>query len=142
MTNKISLEIVSPEKPVLKDDVDFIVIPASDGEIGILPGHTHLLAELAVGEMRITKGGEVQLFAVSGGFAEVHPDRVSVFAETAEMAKEIDAERARLAAEKAKQALSRAVNSQDLENAQAALRRALMRLHVSEQGSSRRQRPR
>jgi F-type H+-transporting ATPase subunit epsilon len=140
MAVKLSLEIVSPERPVAQQDVDFVVLPAVDGEIGILSGHTHLLTVLGVGELRITASGQVSTFAVSGGFAEVHPNRVSVFAEAAEMATEIDTERARLAAERAKQEISQAASPEDLSLAQAALRRALLRLHVSE-GISRRQRP-
>lgn len=134
---KIALEVITPERSVLKDEVDSVVIPAHDGEYGILPGHTHFLAQLLPGELRIKKDGLTEYFAVSGGFAEVHPDRVQVFAETAEMAKEIDSERARLALEKAKATLSRAISQEELDKAQAALRRALMRLRVAE-GLSRR----
>lgn len=129
----ISLEIVTPEKFILKDEVDFVVLPAFEGEMGILPGHAPLLAQLVAGELRIKKGSEVQLFAISGGFAEVHPHKVEIFSETAEMSKEIDQERARLAAEKAKSALSKEFTTpEDLAKAQAALRRALVRLRVSE----------
>lgn len=138
MVKKIALEIVSPERLVLRDTVDFVVLPAYEGEYGILPGHTHFLAQLSAGELRIVKDNETDFFSVSGGFAEVHPDKVAVFAESAEMAKEIDVERARLSAEKAKQELTKAVTPQDLANAQAALRRALLRLRVSEQISRRR----
>src|SRR5258708_3905082 len=99
---KIALEVITPEKLALKDDVDFVVLPAYEGECGILPGHTHFLAQLVPGSLRIKKGDDVQHFAISGGFGEVHPDRVSVFAETAEMATDIDAERARLAMDRAK----------------------------------------
>ncbi len=133
----ISLEIITPERSVLKETVDSVVLPAFNGEYGILPGHTHFLAQLTAGELRIRKGGEVEYFAVSGGFAEVHPDRVEVFAETAEMSKEIDSERARLALERAKAGLAKAVSQEEVEKAQASLRRALIRLRVSE-GLSRR----
>lgn len=133
----ISLEIITPERSVLKEPVDSVVLPAFNGEYGILPGHTHFLAQLTAGELRIRKGGEVEYFAVSGGFAEVHPDRVEVFAETAEMSQEIDSERARLALERAKSGLAKAVSQEEIEKAQAALRRALIRLRVAE-GVSRR----
>lgn len=139
MTKKISLEIITPEKLALKEDADFIVLPAYEGEMGILPGHTHLLTQLAAGELRVKQEGALRFFAVSGGFVEVHPDKVQVFAETAELAEEIDAERARLAAQKAKTQLTQAATQQDLAAAQAALRRALIRLRVSE-GLSRSQR--
>lgn len=129
---KILLEVITPEKLTLKEEADFVVLPAFEGEMGILPGHTPLLTQLNAGTLRIRKNGETRLFAVSGGFAEVHPDRIEVFAETAEMAEEIDAERAKLAAAKAKDALAKAISPQDLANAQAALRKALVRLRVSE----------
>lgn len=128
----ITLEIVTPEKVALKDEVDSIVLPAFKGEMGILPRHTHLLTQLSAGELRIGKNGKTDFFAISGGFAEVHPDKVEVFAETAEMAEEIDVKRARIASEKAKEKLSKISSPQDLASAQAALRRALIRLHVSE----------
>lgn len=133
MAARFSLEVVSPERPVLEREAEFVVLPAVDGEIGVLSGHAHLLTVLGVGELRVTAGGEISTYAVSGGFAEVHPDRVSVFAEAAELAKEIDVERARQAAERAKQAIGKAANPEDLARAQAALRRALLRLHVSEE---------
>jgi F-type H+-transporting ATPase subunit epsilon len=141
MGKQLSLEIVSPERPVAEQEVDFVVLPAVDGEIGILPGHAPLLTVLGLGELRISVGNEVTTFAVSGGFAEVRPNRVSVFAEAAELSKEIDVERARLAAERAKQEISKAANPEDLSRAQASLRRALLRLHISE-GMSRRHRQR
>lgn len=136
---KIEIEVVTPERLAFKDDVNFIVLPGLEGEIGILPGHAPLLAQLSTGELRITKGAETEHFAVSGGFAEVRSGRAKVFAETAEIGKEISVERARLALERAKKEISAAATPQDLELAQAALRRALLRLHVSE-GLSRRNR--
>ena len=128
---KIALEIVSPERLVLKEDVDFIALPAYEGEMGVLPGHTPILAQLSIGQMRYKKGDQTETLSLSGGFAEIHPDKVEVFAETAEMAKEIDSERARLALERAKTQITKAATPQDLVAAQAALRRALLRLRVS-----------
>lgn len=136
---KILLEVITPEKLVLQEEADFVVLPAAFGEMGILPGHTHLLTQLNAGVLRIQKNEETQLFAVSGGFAEVHPERIEVFAETAEMAEEIDAERAKMDAAKAKELLAKAISPQELAAAQAALRKALVRLRVSE-GMSRSQR--
>lgn len=132
MSKKITLEIVSPERHVLTEEVDFVSLPAYDGECGILPGHTHMLVQLNVGEMRYKKGNQTEILSLSGGFAEVHPNKVEVFAETAEMTKEIDTERARLALERAKKEVTLSANPQDLAIAQAALRRALIRLKVSE----------
>ena len=135
---KIAVNIVTPERELLNEEADFIALPGSEGEFGVLPGHTHLLAQLAPGEIRIRNGENTEFFAISGGFAEVHPARAHVFAETAEMAKEIDVERARLAAERAKKELTHAATAEEMAQAQAALRRALIRLHVSEGLSKRR----
>jgi len=98
----ISVEIITPEKLVLKDEMESIVIPSYEGELGILPGHTHLLAQIQPGEISLTKNKETKYFAVSGGFAEVHPDKVEIFAETAELGEELNSERAKQALEKAK----------------------------------------
>ena len=137
MAKSISFELVSPERVVLKDEVDFVVLPAYEGQMGVLPGHAPLLCQLVEGELKIRKNDVFRFFAVSGGFAEVHPDRVEVFAEAAEMEKEIDAERARQALERAKKVITQAKSQEDLARAQAALRRALIRLRVTE-GISRR----
>ena len=136
-SKNIQLEIVSPEKCVYQEKIDYVVLPAFNGEYAVLPGHTHFLCQLIEGELRIVQGENINYFAVSGGFAVVHPDRIDVFAETAEMAKEINSERARLAADRAKQEIHQAASPQDLSVAQAALRRALIRLHVAENRSHR-----
>lgn len=132
MSRTITLEVVSPERLVFKEEVDFVALPAWEGECGILPGHTHMLVQLNVGEMRYKKEDQTEILSLSGGFAEVHPHKVEVFAETAEMSNEIDEERARQALEKAKVSLSKASTPQDLATVQAALRRALLRLKISE----------
>ncbi|OGR51249.1 MAG: ATP synthase F1 subunit epsilon [Elusimicrobia bacterium RIFCSPLOWO2_02_FULL_39_32] len=138
MLKKINLEVISPERLVLQEEVDFIALPAFEGECGILPGHQPMLVQLKEGEARFSKGNETEILAVSGGFAEIHPYKVEIFAETAEMSKEIDMERARVAAERAKKELEKeTISPKELANAQAALRRALIRLRVSE-GMSRR----
>ncbi len=130
---KIALDIVTPERKVLSVEADFIVLPAFAGELGVLPGHAPLLSQLAPGQLRIRQGEEVQFFAVSGGFVEVQDNKVSVFAETAEMPEEINVERARLAKGRAQAAINnKASTPQDLAAAQGALRRALIRLRVSE----------
>ncbi len=135
----LELEVVTPERLAFKDTVDFVVVPGVEGEIGILPGHAPLLSQLSEGELRITKGQDVELFAVSGGFAQVLSNQVRVFAETAEMSQEINVERARMAAERAKGERAKAVAPKDIAMAEAAIRRALIRLRVSE-GLSRRKR--
>jgi len=138
LAKKILLEIVTPERPVLKEEIDSLVLPGRDGQVGILPDHAPLLVQLTIGELKITADGQTKYFAVSGGFAEVHPNRVEVFAESAEMDSEIDVERARLAAERANKELEKSSNAGDLELARIALARALIRLRISEGLSKRR----
>ncbi len=128
----ITVDILTPERNVLQAQADSVVVPAADGELGILPQHAPLVAELQPGEIRLRTGNEIQLFAVSGGFVEVQNNHVVVMAETAEMAHEIDVERARQAAERAKAALRAPVGTIDMAQAEAALRRALVRLHAVE----------
>lgn len=126
------LEIITPEQITFRDQVEFLAAPSYEGELGVLPGHTHLLAQLGEGLIRFKKGEKEEAVAVSGGFLEVHPDRTAVFAETAELAQEIDAERARQAAEKAKSLLISKSQGADAAAAEAALRRALVRLRAVE----------
>lgn len=140
----IHVDIITPEKLALSDEVDFIAAPAFDGEIGILPGHTPLLTKLGVGELRLKKGEDVQYFAVSGGFLEVHKENyVQVFAETAEMADEIDVERAALAAEKAKSKLevAKTLTPEELAQVEMVLSRAMVRLKVAQTRPLRRPKP-
>lgn len=128
----ISVDILSPERRVLQVEADSVVIPAQSGELGIMKDHAPLVAELGVGEIRLRTGNDVKYFAVSGGFVEVQNNHVTVMAETAEMATEIDVERARQAAERAKAALHAPQGPIDLSQAEAALRRALVRLRAAE----------
>lgn len=133
MAKRIALSIVTPERVTWEGEVDSLVIPAYDGQLGILPGHAPLLAQLTPGVAQIRAGEETRLLAVSGGYAEVYGGRVSLFAETAELAEEIDAERARQAVEKARAAMRGPAEAVEPEQALAALRRALVRLKVAEQ---------
>jgi len=139
MAKRLTLELVTPERPAFSGEGDFVVLPAWDGEMGVLPGHAPFLVQLRPGEVRFTAGGETKLFAVSGGFAEVRDDKVALFAETAEMAESIDAERARQALERAKaELLDKNLDSMTLARAEAAMRRAQVRLKVAQLGSRRR----
>jgi F-type H+-transporting ATPase subunit epsilon len=128
----IAVDIMTPERLVMQTQADSVVVPAVDGELGILPHHAPLLAQLEPGQIRLRKGNELELFAVSGGFVEVENNHIAIFAETAEMAHEIDAERARQAAEKAKAQMKAALTDHDLAEAEGALRRAMARLRVTE----------
>jgi F-type H+-transporting ATPase subunit epsilon len=128
----IQLEIVTPERLAFSDTVDAVVVPGSEGELGVLPHHAPLVSTLGVGELRIRKGGQEESFAIVGGFLQVRPDRVVVMAETADMASEIDVEKVEAARREAEQALQSADGPADLSAARAALQAALMRLRVAE----------
>jgi F-type H+-transporting ATPase subunit epsilon len=129
----IHLEIVTPERLAYSDDVDAVVLPGSEGELGILPHHAPLVSTLGVGELRIRKGGAEESFAIVGGFLQVRPDKVVVMAETADMASEIDLEKAQEARREAERALeSGYVEGADLSQARAQLQQALLRIRVAE----------
>jgi len=135
----IHLEIVTAERVVLSDDVDQINAPTKDGRVGILPRHAPLLTILDVGELTIIKDGASTPFAVSGGFMEVLPNRVTILADTAERADEIDEARAEEARRRAEEQIAQRQSSQDIALAEAELRRALIRLKVAQLKRNRRQ---
>ncbi len=127
------LEIVTPERQVLSEEVDSVVCPGIEGELGVLPHHAPLLTTLGVGELRIRRGGEEEFFAIAGGFLQVRPDKVVVMAETADMASEIDLEKAQEARQEAERALAEGFDEPaDLARARASLQRALLRIRVAE----------
>ena len=129
----ILLEIVTPERLAYSDEVDAVVLPGSEGEMGVLPHHAPLVSTLGVGELRIRKGGTEESFAIVGGFVQVRPDRVVVMAETADMASEIDLETAQEARREAERALESGYHEgADLSAARAALQQALLRIRVAE----------
>ena len=139
MAGSLTLELVTPERPAFSGEGDFVVLPAWEGEMGVLPGHAPFLVQLQPGEVRFTVGEDTMFFAVSGGFAEIRDDKVALFAETAEMAESIDAERARQALERAKaEMVDKNLDSLTLAHAEAALRRAQVRLKVAQLRSGRR----
>ena len=130
---QLLLTIVTPEKTVLTDKpVDFVTIPAFGGEMGVLPGHASFVVQLKEGVMHYTDGASNEIFAVLNGFAEIHQDRVLIMAEAAELAKEVNEERARQAFQKAKETLAMRGADLDLDSAQASLRRAAVRLKIAE----------
>ena len=129
----ILLEIVTPERLAYSDEVDSVVLPGSEGEMGVLPHHAPLVSTLGVGELRIRKGGTEESFAIVGGFVQVRPDRVVVMAETADMASEIDLEKAQEARREAERALESGYHeAADMAAARAALQQALLRIRVAE----------
>jgi F-type H+-transporting ATPase subunit epsilon len=131
--SKLKLSVVTPERVALEKDVDSVVLPAAKGSMGVLPGHVPYMTRLEEGVLKLVEGGQESFFAVSGGFAQIRRDRVEVFAETAELSEEIDAERARQSLEKARAELvGRGPDPLTLAAAEAAARRAQIRLRVSE----------
>jgi F-type H+-transporting ATPase subunit epsilon len=129
----LQLEIVTPEKLAYQDEVDSVVLPGSEGELGVLPHHAPLVSTLGAGELRLRKGGTEESFAIVGGFLQVLPDKVVVMAETADMASEIDLEKAQEARRQAEQALEAgSIDSADLAAARIALQAALVRIRVAE----------
>jgi F-type H+-transporting ATPase subunit epsilon len=129
----LQLDIVTPEKLAYSDEVDAVVLPGSEGELGVLPHHAPLVSTLGAGELRLRKGGAEESFAIVGGFLQVLPDKVVVMAETADLASEIDLEKAQEARRKAEEALEGGfVEGADLAAARAALQTALLRIRVAE----------
>jgi len=131
------LDIVTPERTVLSETAIAVQLPAADGSLGILAGHAPLLAELSVGDclIRLASGAEEHL-AVAGGFVEVSRDRVTVLADTAEFAREIDPDRAEQSLARARELLSNLDETGDRGEAAAAVRRAQNRLRIARGGSS------
>ncbi len=129
---KLKFELVSPERIVYSDDeVDMVIAPGADGELGILPNHAPLLTALGIGELRIRKGTEEESFAVHGGFLEVLANKVIVMADVAEYAEEIDLARAEAARERAERRYREKPDGLDVARLQAALRRSRVRLKVA-----------
>ena len=140
LPDSIELVIVTPERQLLRESVVEVVLPGADGELGILPGHAPRITELGIGELRFRDVGgkdEVHL-AIIRGFAEVLTDRVTVLAETAELAEEIDIERAKQALERAQARIASSNPDIDWDRASAALQRALIRIKVGERATRRR----
>jgi F-type H+-transporting ATPase subunit epsilon len=139
MAGKLDIEIVTGERVVFKEEgADMVVAPGGAGMLGILPQHAPLITTLSLGELRIKKGNEEQSILVYGGFMEVRDDKVLVLADSAERAEEVDVERAETARRRAEQSIAGRESTMDLEEAQATLRRANLRLRVGQRRGSRR----
>jgi F-type H+-transporting ATPase subunit epsilon len=133
----LRLEVVSPDGRVFADDVDSVVVPGIEGELGILPHHTPLVTALGTGELRIRQSGTVQFMLISGGFVEVRPDKVVVLAFVAEHSDEIDAAAAAAARKAAEADLEAVHDPVDLARVRAALQTALMRERIATRRSQR-----
>ena len=129
---QLLLEVVTPDRMVLSTEADVVVLPGVEGQFGVLPGHIPFLSALEIGEMYYKSAGKTEFLAVNGGFAEVTGEKVTIVAESAEVGREIDVERARRAQERAEKRLATAkTENVDWARAEAALRRSLVRAKVA-----------
>jgi F-type H+-transporting ATPase subunit epsilon len=133
----LTLQIVSADRSLVNEQVDEVQIPGADGYLGVLPGHTPLLTTLDVGTLWYRQGAEKTYLAIAFGFAEVQPDRVTILAQTAEAAEEIDLARAEAAKTRAEDRLSKPVRDMDFERARIAMLKALVRLQVAARARTR-----
>jgi F-type H+-transporting ATPase subunit epsilon len=131
LPTSIELQIVTPEKMLVREQVDEVEIPGTEGYFGVLPGHTPMLASLAVGELWYRKGQEKTYLSIAYGFCEVLPERVTILAQLAERAEEIDVARAEEARKRAEARLIASKGEVDYERARSALAKSLARLQVS-----------
>ena len=141
LPTKIQLEIVTPDRSLVREMVDEVVVPGSEGYLGILPGHTPLLATLKVGELWYRQGGEKHHLAVAFGFVEVLPERVTILAHVAERPEDIDVERAERARRRAEERLTKPSGAPqtelDFERARIAMMKSLIRLQVATRARTR-----
>jgi F-type H+-transporting ATPase subunit epsilon len=129
----LKCDIVTQERTVYSEEVEYVSLPGSEGVMGILPNHSSMLTALSFGEVMVRKDGDEEYFAIGGGFAEIRPDQVIILANSAEQAEEIDLERARVAREQAEKAMEEGVVDEDAaryEQVETDLMRAQIRLDV------------
>ena len=131
LPQQLQLQIVSADRSLVNETVDEVEIPGSEGYFGVLPGHTPLLALVGAGELWYRKGQDKEYLSLAFGFAEVQPDRVTILAETAEHAHEIDVARAQAAKQRAEHQLANPTIDMDFERARIALLKSLIRLQVA-----------
>jgi F-type H+-transporting ATPase subunit epsilon len=134
MADKLNLEVITPERLVLREEVDEVVAPGLTGELGILPDHTPLISQLKTGVLSYRQGNQNRRMHVSGGFIEIASDNVSVLSDVAEKPEEIDVERAQRAKERAEQRLASRGEDVDFDRAEMKLQRALVRIQVGNRG--------
>jgi F-type H+-transporting ATPase subunit epsilon len=130
MADKLNLEVITPERLVLREQVDEVVAPGLNGELGILPEHTPLISQLKTGVLSYRQGNQSRRLHVSGGFIEVASDSVSVLSDVAEKPEEIDVERAQRAKERAERRLAARGEDIDINRAELKLQRAMARIKV------------
>ena len=137
LPTKLTLDVVTPERRLVSQQVDEVQLPGAEGYFGVLPGHTPLLATLQVGELWYRVGQEKHYLAVAFGFAEVLPDRVTVLAQLAERPEDIDVPRAEAARKRAEERISKPLTDIDFERARIALMKSLIRLQVAARARTR-----
>jgi len=131
LPTKLQLQVVSADRSLINETVDEVEIPGAEGYFGVLPGHTPLLAVLGAGELWYRQGADRHYLAIAFGFAEIQPDRVTILAEMAERADEIDIARAEAAKKRAEERIARPTVDMDAERARIALLKSLIRLQVA-----------
>ena len=134
----IRLDIVTPERPIVSEQVDEIQLPGANGAFGVLPGHAPLLAQLQPGELWYRQGNERQFLSIDFGLAEVLPDRVTVLATLAQRPEEIDVRAAEAAKQAAENEMRHTISLEDAERARAAMMASIMRLRIAERARTRR----
>lgn len=127
----LQLEIITPLKSILKEEVDEIILPTETGEITILPNHVPLVTKIKPGEMIIKKGQKASFFAITGGFLEIIDNKVTILADYAVRAEDIEVAKAKEAEERAKQTMKEKGDKREFATAEADLRRAIVELHVA-----------
>ncbi|WP_203332182.1 F0F1 ATP synthase subunit epsilon [Planococcus beigongshangi] len=128
----ITVNIVTPDGPVYDSDVSMVIAVTASGEMGVLPGHIPTVAPLGIGAVRLKKDNSTELVAVSGGFLEIRPEKVTILAQSAERATDIDVARARESAKRAESLLQAKKDEVDFKRAELALKRAMNRINVYE----------
>ena len=137
LPSKLQLEIVTPDRSLVREEVDEVQVPGAEGYLGVLPGHTPLLATLKIGELWFRVGQETHFLAIAGGFVEVLPDRVAILAQIAERAQDIDPTRAEAARKRAEDRLAQPPQDFNFERARVALMKSLVRIHVAARARTR-----
>ena len=137
LPSHLQLRVVSADRSLVNESVDEVQIPGAEGYFGVLPGHTPLLAVLQVGQLWYRRGIDLHYLSIAFGFAEVQPDRVTVLAEIAEKAEEIDTMRAEAAKKRAEARLAKPIVDMDFERARIALLKSLIRLQVASRARTR-----
>jgi F-type H+-transporting ATPase subunit epsilon len=137
LPTKLQLEVVTPDRALVREEVDELQVPGAEGYFGVLPGHAPLLATLKVGELWYRVGREKHYLAIAGGFAEVLPDRVTILAQVAERAEDVDIARAEAARKRAEDRLAQPPQDVNPARARVALMKSLVRIQVAARARTR-----